>query len=188
MGVPPLAPGLPAPALLPPSALWGVWAPVVPSLATKPRVPKGGTQTLLGVGAGAGGVAPPDLGATAAPPSVGAPPAGATDVMPVVGCGTSRQVHAVGQSVVALQLVILGVHDPGKLIVVVHMPPGGTGAVGSVGAGAAPLAFEPPDDPEELTPVAVPLPLPPLAQPETLGAHVNPSPQSTSALHGNSHL
>jgi hypothetical protein len=109
--------------------------------------------------------------------------------MPAVAFGTSRQVHAVGQSVVVLQLVILGVQDPGKDIVVVHMPPGGTGAVGSGAAGAAPLAFDPPpDEPEEFTPVVVPLPLPPLAQPETFGAHVNPSPQSASALHGSSHL
>jgi hypothetical protein len=156
-------------------------------VATPLRVPKGGAQILV-LGAGAGGVAPPELGAPAAPPSMGAPLAGPTDVMPDVGCGTSRQVHAVGQSAVVLQLVILGVQDPGNDIVVVHVPSGGAGAVGAAGAGAAPLAFVPPDDPAEVTPVAVPLPLPPLPQPETLGAHLNPSPQSASALHGSSHL
>jgi hypothetical protein len=104
--------------------------------------------------------------------------------MPVVGCGTSRQVHAAGHSAVAMQLAILGVHDPGKLVVVLQVLSGGTGAPGLEGAEAEPLALEPPDDPAELVTVAVPL----VAQPETLGAQVNPVPQSASALHGSCHL
>jgi hypothetical protein len=75
-----------------------------------------------------------------------------------------------------LQVVTLGWHQPGKLVVVEH--------VSRSGAGAAPLDAEPET---EVVP-AVPAVPPPEQPVETEGSHVKASPQSLSRLHGSSHL
>jgi hypothetical protein len=181
---PPFAPVVP-PAPPPVPVVWGV---PFASLGALPNVPSGDAHILTGSDVG-GVVVPEGLGS---PGAIAAPvPASVAAGADTVRVGSpSTHVQAAGQSVFAVQLVAFGVQEPGKVVIVVQVLPGGTGAL--------PLVFGPAwPDPVEAMPVeAVPavivpasaLPPPPEQAPVTDGAQVNPSPQSVSTLHGSCHL
>jgi len=141
----------------------------------------------MAVGAGAGEGATPVAGsfgsedaALVEPLLEPAEPALATPV------GSSPQVHRAGQSPSTLQVVALGVHEPGKLVVVVQVG-GVTGVTGNVGSGA--LAGAAPASTAGLTPLdASAPPALPEHSPPVVGVQVKPAPQSSSLLHGTCHL
>jgi hypothetical protein len=160
----------------------------VASCAT-PVVPKGDTHIfVLGVaapvepdGAGSfGAMAGAPVDALPVWPDIATPPTKA-----------STQAHAAGQSVFAVQLVALGVQEPGKVAVVVHMSTGVGVPASALGDGAPVLAGGAVPEPELAEPppdVTVPMPVPPEQEPMTLGAQVKPAPQSASASQGSCHL
>jgi hypothetical protein len=163
--------------------------------------------------AGAGTVPVPE---EAPPVGAGSPTAIAVPASAAgAGVGTPRtgggatQVHAVGQSVSAVQDVALGVQTPTVLVVVVQVSVGCTGV--GPGAGATPpstagvgavmpaLAPEPPEAepvpvmPGDTVPVdVVPEPATPPPDPEHMviigKVHEKPSPQSVSTLQSSCHL
>jgi hypothetical protein len=136
-------------------------------------------------------------GATAPEPAGAEPvvPAGAEPLLPGlvpprVGSGAT-QLHAAGQSASVVQVIVFGVHEPGKLVVVVHISGGGA-------TGVPPSALASPEEPPPDDGLALPVPVPatgvgaPPPPPEQAviieGAQVKPAPQSASALQGSCHL
>jgi hypothetical protein len=155
--------------------------------------------TGVGEGPGAGSSAAPALGAVP-PPAIVAPlePA-APDVECVFDTGVSRvgcaaHVQSVGQSVFEAQVVALGWQYPGKVVVVVQVWSGGTGAPPLGGATfeslPPPVAGAAKPVPVPLVPLvpAAPVPAEPEHEPLTVGMQLKPAPQSVSALHGSCHV
>jgi len=128
-------------------------------------------------------------------PGVDVPLVPAAPVMGVVETGPlsvacETQVQSIGQSVFEAQVVAFGWHEPGKVVVVVHVWSGGTAGAGTATSAAGAVApvlggAEPPPMAGPVLPgVAVPVPAEPEQEPMTVGVHMKPAPQSVSVLQG----
>ena len=148
-----------------------------------PKVPKGDSHSLVGLSGGVlvepEGSGSPGAMAGGAPVGAGSPTATPSPGWGVLCIGTT-QVHAVGQSASAAQLVAFGVHAPTVLVVIMQVSSGATGALRLAGP------LEP--VPVPATGVVAPPAAPPVPPPEqavlTANVHEKPSPQSASAVRG----